>query len=108
MEFVLQSICIPKMAKDRFDVIFLDPPSFSNSKRMTETLDIQRDHVLLINAAMRLLSPGGTLYFSTNFRHFKLDPDMGTAYQVQDISAETIDIDFKRNKRIHQCFIIRN
>lgn len=97
-----------KMTKDRFDVIFLDPPSFSNSKRMTETLDIQRDHVLLINAAMRLLSPGGILYFSTNLRHFKLDPVLTTEYRVQDISADTIDIDFKRNKRIHQCFIIRN
>ena len=97
-----------KMTKDRFDVIFLDPPSFSNSKRTTETLDIQRDHVLLINAAMRLLSPGGILYFSTNLRHFKLAPEVSTEYTVQDISADTIDIDFKRNKRIHQCFMIKN
>lgn len=97
-----------KMTKDRFDVIFLDPPSFSNSKRTTETLDIQRDHVLLIHAAMRLLSPGGILYFSTNLRHFKLAPEVSTEYTVQDITADTIDIDFKRNKRIHQCFMIKN
>ena len=57
-------------------MIFLDPPSFSNSKRMTDTLDIQRDHVALINAAMRLLNPDGVLYFSTNFRQFKLDPEL--------------------------------
>lgn len=97
-----------KMTKDRFDVIFLDPPSFSNSKRMSETLDIQRDHELLINAAMRLLSPGGTLYFSTNLRHFKLAPAISAEYTVQDISEDTIDLDFKRNKRIHQCFTIKN
>ena len=97
-----------KMTKDRFDVIFLDPPSFSNSKRMTDTLDIQRDHVMMIHAAMRLLAPGGSLYFSTNLRHFKLAPELNTDYKVQDISADTIDIDFKRNQRIHQCFIIEN
>ncbi len=97
-----------KMTKDRFDVIFLDPPSFSNSKRMEETLDIQRDHELLINAAMRLLSPGGTLYFSTNLRSFKLAPAISEEYTVCDISEDTIDVDFKRNKRIHQCFTIKN
>ena len=93
---------------DRFDVIFLDPPSFSNSKRMTNTLDIQRDHESLISAAMKLLSPKGTLYFSTNFRQFKLSPVIGDDYDVRDISAETIDLDFKRNVRIHQCFVIHN
>ncbi len=97
-----------KVTKDRFDVIFLDPPSFSNSKRTPETLDIQRDHVVLIHAAMRLLSPGGILYFSTNLRHFKLAPEISTEYTTQDISADTIDIDFKRNPRIHQCFVIKN
>lgn len=91
---------------DRFDVIFLDPPSFSNSKRMTTTLDIQRDHESLIGAAMKLLSSNGTLYFSTNFRQFKLSPEINRQYSVRDISAETIDLDFKRNQRIHQCFMI--
>lgn len=94
------------IATDRFDVIFLDPPSFSNSKRMTTTLDIQRDQALLIHAAMKLLKPNGTLYFSTNFRQFKLSPDIARQYNVRDISADTIDLDFKRNQRIHQCFII--
>jgi len=95
-----------KITRDRFDVIFLDPPSFSNSKRMAETLDIQRDHESLINAAMHLLSEGGTLYFSTNFRQFKLSPAISASYTVRDISAKTIDVDFKRNPRIHQCFMI--
>ncbi|KTD42779.1 bifunctional 23S rRNA (guanine(2069)-N(7))-methyltransferase RlmK/23S rRNA (guanine(2445)-N(2))-methyltransferase RlmL [Legionella parisiensis] len=96
-----------RMARDHFDVIFLDPPSFSNSKRMTDTLDIQRDHVSLVNSAMRLLNPNGVLYFSTNFRQFKLDPQLIEKYSVQDISAQTIDQDFKRNQKIHRCFKIK-
>ncbi len=96
-----------KRTRDRFDVIFLDPPSFSNSKRMTNTLDIQRDHEQLIHSAMRLLNPNGRLYFSTNFRQFKLSPVINEDYLVKDISMETIDEDFKRNKRIHQCYLIQ-
>lgn len=95
-----------KNTRDRFDVIFLDPPSFSNSKRMTDTLDTQRDHGSLINAAMRLLNPDGVLYFSTNFRQFKLDPNLKEKYAVQDISPQTIDQDFKRNNKIHYCYKI--
>ncbi len=95
-----------RMTRDRFDVIFLDPPSFSNSKRMTDTLDIQRDHGMLVTAAMRLLNPDGILYFSTNFRQFKLDPGLSEKYAVQDISAQTIDQDFKRNSKIHYCYKI--
>ena len=97
-----------KTTRDRFDVIFLDPPSFSNSNRMNETLDIQRDHESLIRAAAHLLYPGGTLYFSTNFRQFKLSERIIEEYTVRDMSAETIDLDFKRNPRIHQCFMIGN
>ncbi len=95
-----------RISRDRFDVIFLDPPSFSNSKRMTDTLDIQRDHVSLIQAAMRLLNPDGIVYFSTNFRQFKLDNLIKEKYTVEDISAQTIDQDFKRNPKIHYCFKI--
>ena len=97
-----------KKTRERFDVIFLDPPSFSNSKRMTGTLDILRDHESLIRAAMCLLYPGGVLYFSTNLRHFKISPQLIEEYVIRDISAQTIDVDFKRNPRIHQCFIIEN
>ncbi|CDZ76153.1 Ribosomal RNA large subunit methyltransferase K/L [Legionella massiliensis] len=95
-----------QITSDRFDVIFLDPPSFSNSKRMKQTLDVQRDHIDLINAAMRLLNAKGVLYFSTNLRQFKLSPEISQKYKIEDISAETIDLDFKRSKRIHQCYMI--
>ena len=107
-EFI-QADCVEWLRRCRqqwFDVIFLDPPSFSNSKRMPTTLDIQRDHIVLIDSAMRLLLPGGQLYFSTNLRHFTLSPHISERYVVKDISSETIDQDFKRNQRIHQCFVI--
>lgn len=106
----IQNDCLNwlKLSRERYDVIFLDPPSFSNSKRMTETLDIQRDHIVMIHAAMRLLAPEGTLYFSTNFRQFKLSSEITADYAVQDITASTLDLDFKRNKRIHQCFTINH
>ena len=95
-----------KTCKKKFDTIFLDPPSFSNSKSMENTLDIQRDHFALITDAMQLLEKNGSLYFSTNFRKFKLDPAVSARYKVQDITASTIDQDFKRNTKIHQCFVI--
>lgn len=92
--------------RDRFDVIFLDPPSFSNSKKMLDTLDIQRDHAVLIHSAMRLLNPSGILYFSTNLRQFKMSSAICEQYAVQDMSAQTLDQDFKRNTKIHYCFKI--
>lgn len=95
-------------AKGKYDVIFLDPPSFSNSKRMEGTLDVQRDHINLIEQTMGLLEKDGVMYFSTNFRQFKLADAIKETYQVKDISSETIDEDFKRNQRIHQCFVIRH
>ncbi|MFZ4076607.1 MAG: bifunctional 23S rRNA (guanine(2069)-N(7))-methyltransferase RlmK/23S rRNA (guanine(2445)-N(2))-methyltransferase RlmL [Legionellaceae bacterium] len=105
----IQYDCITWLAatKDTFDVIFLDPPSFSNSKRMQSILDIQRDHEALIASAKRLLNPGGILYFSTNLRQFKLAPHLLARDDVEDISIKTIDLDFKRNQRIHQCFKIQ-
>lgn len=95
-----------KISRDRFDMIFLDPPSFSNSKRMDHVLDIQRDHVTLVNAAMRLLNPDGVLYFSTNFRQFKLDEKLKEKYAIEDVTFQTIDQDFKRDSKIHYCFKI--
>lgn len=96
------------LAKDKFDVIFLDPPSFSNSKRMSATLDILRDHAMLIKSAMRLLAPEGVLYFSTNLRQFRLDARLEETYWIKDISAQTIDLDFSRDKRIHHCYQLKN
>jgi 23S rRNA (guanine2445-N2)-methyltransferase / 23S rRNA (guanine2069-N7)-methyltransferase len=91
----------------QFDIIFLDPPSFSNSKRMEGTLDIQRDHVTLINHCMKQLKPEGTLYFSTNFKKFKIDPELLNQFRVEDINAQTIDKDFSRNPKIHRCYSIK-
>lgn len=90
--------------RQQFDLIFIDPPSFSRSKRMQSTLDIQRDHVHLLHASMNILSPGGELIFSTNLRKFKLDTAALVKYQIEDISHKTIPEDFARNHRIHQCF----
>lgn len=88
----------------RFDLIVLDPPTFSNSKRMQDVLDTQRDHPEMINACLRLLNPGGVLFFSTNFRKFKLEEDkIRGAANIRDISTKTIPPDF-RNKKIHYCY----
>ncbi len=91
-------------ARRRYDLIFLDPPSFSTSKRMQGTLDIQRDHVPLIRDAMALLAPGGLLIFSTNRRRFKLDAAGLADLRIEDWSRATLPRDFARNPRIHQCW----
>ncbi len=90
----------------QFDLIFLDPPTFSNSKRMTDILDVQRDHRALVDRCMALLAPGGKLVFSNNAQKFKLDPELERLYQVADITRATLPRDFERNPRIHQCFEI--
>jgi 23S rRNA (guanine2445-N2)-methyltransferase / 23S rRNA (guanine2069-N7)-methyltransferase len=98
---------------ETYDLVFLDAPTFSNSKGMDDTLDIQRDHGHLIRAATRLLSPDGLLIFSTNFRRFRLDPEVAAelasdaGFGVEDITKSTIPPDFTRNPRIHTCFLIR-
>ncbi|WP_150304053.1 bifunctional 23S rRNA (guanine(2069)-N(7))-methyltransferase RlmK/23S rRNA (guanine(2445)-N(2))-methyltransferase RlmL [Pseudomonas saliphila] len=89
-----------------YDLIFLDPPTFSNSKRLEEVFDIQRDHVHLIDMAMARLAPGGTLYFSNNFRRFRMAASLESGYKVEDISAATLDKDFQRNTKIHRTWRI--
>lgn len=91
-----------------YDLILLDPPSFSNSKKMDEVLDVERDHVALIRGSMRLLADGGTLIFSTNRRGFKLDDTMTTEFAVEDFHKASIDPDFERRPNIHQCWLIRH
>jgi 23S rRNA (guanine2069-N7)-methyltransferase / 23S rRNA (guanine2445-N2)-methyltransferase len=91
----------------RFDLIFLDPPTFSNSKRMAGVLDVQRDHVGMIRRSVKLLRPAGRLVFSTNYTRFKLDEQALGDLAVEDISARTIPKDFERHARIHRCFVIR-
>lgn len=90
----------------RYGLIFLDPPTFSRSKRMDDTLDIQRDHVALISDAAVLLEPGGTLLFSTNYRRFKIDRAGLAPLKTEDITRQTLPQDFARNPKIHQCFRI--
>lgn len=93
---------------DRFDLIFMDPPTFSNSKRMADVLDVQRDHVQMIRGAMALLRPDGLLIFSNNYRRFSMDYAALAEFDIKDITAQTIDQDFKRNPKIHSCFEIRH
>lgn len=98
----------PQRGSDRYLLVFLDPPTFSNSKRMgDDTLDVQRDHVELITLAAGLLEPAGTLLFSTNNRRFRLDADALTGLDVEEITAKTIPPDFERSPRIHSCWLIR-
>jgi 23S rRNA (guanine2445-N2)-methyltransferase / 23S rRNA (guanine2069-N7)-methyltransferase len=92
------------MRGERFELIFLDPPTFSNSKRMEGVLDVRRDHVALIDECARVLAPGGLLLFSTNAQKFKLDAAVAERYNVRDISRETLPLDFERNARIHSCY----
>ena len=89
-----------------FDMIMLDPPSFSNSKKMDDVLDVQRDHVKLIQRCMDILNPGGVLYFSTNLRSFKMDSEALDKFNIKDISTATLDPDFKQNPKIHYCWEI--
>lgn len=95
-------------ARAQFDLIFLDPPTFSNSKKMEATLDVQRDHGRLVRLAMARLAPGGTLVFSNNQRRFQLDADLAEHYAVEDISKRTFDPDFQRRPALHHCFLIRH
>jgi 23S rRNA (guanine2445-N2)-methyltransferase / 23S rRNA (guanine2069-N7)-methyltransferase len=95
-------------ARAQFELIFLDPPTFSNSKKMEATLDIQRDQARLIDLAMARLAPGGTLVFSNNQRRFRLDSELASRYVVEDISAKTFDPDFSRNPDLHHVFLIHH
>jgi 23S rRNA (guanine2445-N2)-methyltransferase / 23S rRNA (guanine2069-N7)-methyltransferase len=90
-----------------YDVIFLDPPTFSNSKKMDSVLDIQRDHGDLIRSSMAKLVPGGTLIFSNNFRKFKMDELTVRQFDCQNITPQTLDVDFARNPRIHNVWKIK-
>lgn len=90
--------------RGRYDVIFCDPPTFSNSKR-AEDFDVQAEHLRLLRAAVARLAPGGVLYFSNNFRRFRLDEEGVAEFaRCEDISPRTIDVDFERNPRIHRAW----
>ncbi len=106
---VIRANCLEwlQQAQGRYDLILLDPPSFSNSSAMEESFDLQRDHVDLVRAAMAVLRSGGQLYFSNNRRGFKLDPVLAEEYHCEDITRLTLDPDFQRNPKIHCCWSIR-
>ncbi|MGF6591189.1 bifunctional 23S rRNA (guanine(2069)-N(7))-methyltransferase RlmK/23S rRNA (guanine(2445)-N(2))-methyltransferase RlmL [Pseudomonas sp. 2835] len=93
--------------RDEYELIFIDPPTFSNSKRMEGVFDVQRDHVELLDLAVARLAPGGVLYFSNNFRKFQLDENLAERYAVEEISAQTLDPDFARNSKIHRAWKIQ-
>lgn len=93
------------MPKDTYDIIVCDPPTFSNSKRMEETFDVQRDHVMLIKKLLKGCTETGRIYFSNNYRNFVLDRDAIPATVVKDITAQTTPFDFQ-GKLHRKCFII--
>jgi 23S rRNA (cytosine1962-C5)-methyltransferase len=90
---------------DHFDIVVLDPPTFSNSKKMKDFLEIQRDHVMLINQCLKGMKTGGLLYFSTNFRRFKLEAEQIKASSIKDITKQTTPFDFE-GKLFRYCYLI--
>ncbi len=88
-----------------FDLVIMDPPTFSNSKRMKDILDIQRDHAELINDVLAAMTPGGQLYFSTNFVRFQLDATAIHSTQIKDITKATTPFDFE-GKLKRWCYLI--
>ena len=104
----IQADCIDWLYQtdDLFDVIFLDPPTFSNSKKMDSTFDIQRDHVNLLELTAKHLKPDGTLIFSNNRRGFKLDADALPNLVFEEITHKTKPDDFARNNHVHRAWRI--
>lgn len=92
---------------EQFDLIFIDPPTFSNTKKEKRVFDIQRDHYQLITQGVARLARGGLLIFSTNYKRFKLEQQLFTQYAINDISRASIPFDFSRNTTIHKCWEIR-
>lgn len=94
--------------REQFDLIFLDPPTFSNSKRSEYDFDVQKDHVELIDLTMKRLEPGGVLIFSNNYRRFVMADELSSRYKIENVTKESIPPDFESpGKPIHQCWLIR-
>ena len=102
---LIQADCLQWLAHDsgEYDLIFVDPPTFSNSKRAAD-FDVQKEHARLLALCSERLAFGGTIVFSNNYRRFKLDAEIAEQFDVRDISAASIPFDFTRNSRIHQCY----
>lgn len=107
---LVRANCIKWLEQDsgQYDLIFLDPPTFSNSKKMQGVFDVQRDHAALIELAMKRLEPGGKLLFSNNFKRFKLDSRLMEHFVVKDLTLSSIPTDFKGGKPVHVCFSIQH
>ena len=95
-------------SRERFDLIFVDPPTFSNTRKEKRVFDIQRDHGSLLVAAMQRLENDGLLIFSTNYKRFKIDQFLAKKYRVKDITQSSIPYDFDPGKKIHMCWEIRH
>ena len=107
--FFYKDDCISFLRENRdvFDLIFCDPPTFSNSKGR-DVFDVQRDHGYLIRSCMRHLASDGVLIFSTNYTRFKMFGELFEDFIVEDITESTIGFDFARNSKIHRCYKIRH
>jgi 23S rRNA (guanine2445-N2)-methyltransferase / 23S rRNA (guanine2069-N7)-methyltransferase len=106
---LVQADALAWLEADRgtYDLVFCDPPTFSNSKR-ADDFDVQALHLRLLRAAVARLAPDGVLYFSNNFRRFRMDDVAVAAFaRCQEITPETIPPDFERNPRIHRCWRLR-
>lgn len=107
---LIQADCLSWLrdSDEQFDLIFIDPPTFSNSKRMEDSFDVQRDHLALMTNLKRLLKRGGTIMFSNNKRGFRLDHEGMAALglQAQEITQKTLSPDFARNRQIHNCWLV--
>ncbi len=97
----------PRRHDRLYDLIFIDPPTFSRSKKMQGHFGVQRDHVDLIRKTAALMAPGGVIVFANNFTKFKLDRASLTDFTIEDLTAKTIPRDFARNQRAHHCFLLR-
>lgn len=97
-----------KNHSEQYDVIFIDPPTFSNSKKFKGTFDVQRDHAALINRAMNRLSADGVVYFSNNFSKFTLDDTLSARYAVEELTHRTIGFDFDVKRPIHRAWALRH
>lgn len=105
---LIQADCLTWLTQEQrqYDLIFLDPPTFSNSKRMNGTFEVQRDHIALIRATLNCLTPTGILLFSTNYQRFKMDTAALSGVQLENITPLTLPKDFARHPKIHQCWKI--
>jgi 23S rRNA (guanine2445-N2)-methyltransferase / 23S rRNA (guanine2069-N7)-methyltransferase len=109
----VQADCLAWLAEQRdkgrrWDLMFIDPPTHSRSKRMEEDFDVQRDHVRLLQQAAALLAEEGVIVFSSNYTRFKLDLEaLHSMFTIEDITKRTIPTDFQRNPRVHSCFVLR-